>query len=102
LRPERKLRLAEFLDALPEVLSRHRGGVATLRAKSLARKLELSGQAIGHFSMLLPLGYAVVDALSRVWVLEAKLEGRLWFRLWRFASSEAFVKPYLRYRKQHV
>jgi len=73
LRPKRKLRLIEFLDALPEVLSSHRGGVATLMVKSLARMLGLKGQTIGHFSMLLPLGYAVVDALNRVWVLEEKL-----------------------------
>jgi len=81
LRPERRLRLAEFLDALPEVLSGHRGGVATLRARSLARRLGLKGQTIGHFSMLLPPGYAVVDERGRVWVLEAKSK-RLRFQLW--------------------
>jgi len=81
LKPERKLRLAEFLDALPEVLSGHKGGVATLRARSLARRLGLKGQAVGHFSMLLPLDYAVVDERGRVWVLEAKSR-RLRFQLW--------------------
>jgi len=77
LRPERKLHLAGFLDALPEVPSSHRGGVATVRAKSMARRLDLKGQTIGHFAALLPLGYAVVDALNRMWVLEERLEGKL-------------------------
>jgi len=75
LKPERRLRLIDFLDALPEVLSSHRGGVATLKARSLARRLGLKGQTVGHFAILLPLGYAVIDARGRVWVLEAKSGG---------------------------
>jgi len=75
------------LDTLPEEFSGHNGDVATLRARSLAKRLGLRGQTIDHFAMLLPPGYKVIDALGRVWVLEAKSRG-LRFQQWRsFAIS---------------